>query len=102
MGMTNFEVGKGNRVLAQISDAAAELLVEAHDMGHLGQPCSPHFVREAARELQAEGFGRIVMECQQHGLWDCPGWHACSAEVIHVFLINDAGAAWLADSGRSE
>lgn len=101
MGMTNFEVGKGNRVLAQISDAAAELLAEARDMGSLGAEFGGVFMRGIARELVDEGLGEIAFTCEHHGMNVSSCLVNCHpGDVSPLFLINDAGEAWLADSGR--
>ncbi len=93
-----FKVGEGNRVLAQITDAAAELLMEAHTVGtRFGVELGGLFAKATARELVAEEFGAMYLECEQHGT---AGTHDCEYDRYWVFIINDAGEEWLEDAGR--
>lgn len=96
-----FKVGDGNQVLAQISDAAAELLLEAHIVGErLGVELGGLFDKGTARELVAEGFGAMYLECETHGIVNVPCDMDCEADAYRVFVINDAGEGWLEDAGR--
>lgn len=101
LGMTNFEVGKGNRVLAQISDAAAELLAEAHEPGPLGVELDGIFARGLARELESEDLGHVALDCGRHGMLQPQTCAWACDETVSVFVIGDAGVEWLADSERS-
>ncbi len=91
-------------VLANISGAAAELLMEAHVTGtRFGVELGGLFDKGTARELQAEGFGTVKMECETHGLiTNVPTCvRECDASDLHwVFIINDAGTAWLDSAGK--
>lgn len=93
------------KILAQITDAAAELLLEAHVTGNrFGVELGGLFDKETARELEAERFGTVRLECETHG-------HAASnssicrstcddSDLYPVFVVNDAGEEWLEDTGR--
>ena len=98
---TQFKVGEGNRVLAQISDAAAELLAEAHEMRDFGIELGGVWYLELARELESEGFGSVMPECLTHGIAEFTACGSCdTGEIAYVFMINDAGREWLEDAGR--
>lgn len=92
------------KILAQITDAAAELLLEAHVAGtRFGVELGGLFDKETARELEAEGFGRVMPECETHGFITLacgPGGVDCPDDWTWVFIINDAGEEWLEDAGR--
>lgn len=98
-----FIVGEGNKALANITGAAAELLLEAHTMSArhpIGVEFGGLFAKEAARELEDEGMGTVHLECEVHGQVRCPAPDDCTAEVYSVFLISDAGTAWLENAGK--
>ncbi len=89
--------------LANITGAAAELLMEAHTVEEsrpgLGVELGGLFDKGTARELEEEGFGDVRRECETHGV----GRPACilgCPDTYRVFIINDAGTAWLDDSGK--
>ncbi len=90
-------------VLAQITDAAAELLMEAYTTGtRFGVELGGLFDKETARELEIEELGTVHVECEVHGIGGRLICHDmdCSADLYQVFIINDAGEAWLADAGK--
>lgn len=90
------------KILAQITDAAAELLLEARITGRrFGVELGGLFDKATARELEEEGFGTVHWECETHGM----SRHRCQAycnpaDLYQVFVINDAGEGWLDDAGR--
>jgi hypothetical protein len=95
-----FKVGEGNRILAQISDAAAELLLEARVTGtRFGVELGGTFDKATARELEDEDLGSVKIECETHG-FACPPQDDCWADTVLVFVINDAGEEWLDDAGK--
>lgn len=87
-------------ILANITGAAAELLMSAYENGEIGTELGGFFTLDVATELEAEGFGDVATECERHGQVRCPVSDDCTAEVYPVFLINDAGTAWLDDAGK--
>jgi len=88
-------------VLAQITDAAAELLAEAHVVGErFGVELGRLFDKGTARELENEGFGAVHLECETHGRIRFGACTIASHDVYQVFVINDAGTAWLEDAGK--
>jgi hypothetical protein len=88
--------------LANITGAAAELLMEAHITGtRFGVELGGLFDKATARELEAEGFGTVHLECETHGqVVDSRCARDCDTNAYQVFVINDAGTAWLDDSGK--
>lgn len=87
-------------ILAQITTAAAELLLEAHIIGtRFGVELGGLFDKGTARELVEEGFGEVRDECEAHG-WGCPPGDDCRDDMHQVFVINDAGTEWLEDAGK--
>jgi len=90
----------GSAPLAQITDAAAELLTEAYLMTpRFGVELGGIFDSETARELVEERMGDVQTDCETHG-FACPPGDDCSADMVQVFKINDAGEAWLEDAGK--
>lgn len=102
-GLAQF-IGATNKPLAQITDAAAELLLEAHVTGtRFGVELGGLFDKATARELEDEGLGRVVLECETHGRCSLrPDYcRDCNrSDLYQVFVINDAGEEWLEDAGR--
>lgn len=92
------------RMLAQITGAAAELLLEAHVTGtRFGVELGGLFDKGTARELEAEGLGAVHLECETHGMnaSQIGRLVRCRmADLTSVFVINDAGEEWLEDAGR--
>lgn len=92
----------GQKILAQITDAAAELLLEAHITGQrFGVELGGLFDKKTARELEIEGLGRVHLECEAHGMIAiCVCRDEYPENLYQVFVINDAGEEWLEDAGR--
>ena len=93
----------GSKPLARITGAAAELLLEAHTVGtRFGVELGGLFDKETARECEEGEFGTVHLECGMHGgvniARECR--FECEPDLYQVFLINDAGTAWLEDAGK--
>ncbi len=92
-------------VLANITGAAAELLLEAYLMTpRFGVELGGMFDLGTARELENEDFGEVREECETHGFGnrtyaDCE----CPASETHqVFIINEPGRRGWRTRARSD
>ncbi len=90
-------------MIANITRAAAAMLVEAQESRGLGVELHVPDSKHVAMELSTEGFGTVHLECEVHGrAAERPDYcRYCDRDGLRqVFVINDAGTNWLADSGK--
>lgn len=80
-------------ILANLTPAEAELLVEAHESRGFGVELGGTFDHAEALSLEIEGLGHARLE------WIGEG---ADAVRVSVFRINDAGAEWLDNAGKLE